>query len=264
MTHHLIELEPVSMPTPPYISLILPAYNEGRVLPRTIAEAKSYFEDRKFTYEIIVAADGTDGSRDALAEMAQGDPTLTVIGSVERRGKGCGVREAVACSRGEIIGFSDADNKTPITEFDKFEPLLHEHQLVIGSRALRDSKIERRQPFYRRIGSAGFGVFMRTITGLHDIIDTQCGFKFFQRDAALDLFARQQIDGYMFDVEILYLAKQSGYSIAEVPVRWRDDADSRLQLVSGNIRNVLDIFRIRLRSSRKVYSNVRTDKATLT
>ena len=87
---------------------------------------------------------------------------------------------------------------------------------------------------------------MHTIAGLHDIKDTQCGFKFFKREAALDLFSRQRIDGYMFDVEVLYLARKFGYQIAQVPVIWRDDADSRLNLLSGNIRNGLDLLRIRM------------------
>ena len=87
---------------------------------------------------------------------------------------------------------------------------------------------------------------MHAFIGLRDIPDTQCGFKFFRRDAALALFERQRIDGYMFDVEILYLATQAGYPIAQVPVRWRDDGDSRLQLVRGNVRNVVDILRIRV------------------
>jgi dolichyl-phosphate beta-glucosyltransferase len=175
-----------------------------------------------------------------------------VIGSVEWRGKGYGVRQAVALTKGRIIGFSDADNKTPIDEFEQFLPLLRDgYEVVIGSRGLSKSRIEQPQPLYRRIGSKGFGVFMHALVGLQDIIDTQCGFKFFQRAAALDLFGRQKIDGYMFDVEILYLAEQAGYRISQVPVRWRDDGDSRLALLSGNIQNVIDLFRIRLRSFRQ-------------
>ena len=86
-----------------------------------------------------------------------------------------------------------------------------------------DSRIERRQPLYRRLGSKGFGFFMHACVGLDDVIDTQCGFKFFQAAVAKELFHRQQIDGYMFDVEILFLARQLGHRITQVPVRWRDD-----------------------------------------
>jgi dolichyl-phosphate beta-glucosyltransferase len=167
------------------------------------------------------------------------------MGTAQRRGKGIGIREAVLQSQGTIIGFSDADNKTPIEEFDKFVPLLSENwTIVIGSRAEPQSTIEQAQPLHRRWGSKGFAVLMHAVVGLPDVKDTQCGFKFFGRQVALDLFSRQKIDGYMFDVEILYLARRAGYSIAQVPVRWRDDADSRLQLFRGNARNAIDLLSI--------------------
>jgi dolichyl-phosphate beta-glucosyltransferase len=239
------------MSVSPYLTLILPAYNEVNRIAQTIAEARAYLDSRRLTHEIIVAADGNDGTRELVGEMSRDDPTLRVIGNVERRGKGYGIRQSVGLARGEIVGFTDADNKTPITEFDKLEPfLLNGYEVVIGSRALRESRIERPQPLYRRLGAKGFSLLVHSVVGLSDIVDTQCGFKFFQRRIALDLFSRQGIDGYMFDVEILYLARQSGYRIAQVPVRWRDDRDSRLALLSGNIRNVMDIFRIRFGSLR--------------
>jgi dolichyl-phosphate beta-glucosyltransferase len=239
----------------PRLTLILPAYNEGKRIAQTLGETKAYFCARQFTYEIIVCADGNDGTRELVTEMAKSDPALKVIGSVERSGKGYGIRQGVALARGEIIGFADADNKTPIGEFDKFEPWLRDgYDVVIGSRAMRESQIEQAQPAYRRWGSKGFSIFMHAVVGLRDINDTQCGFKFFQRHAALDLFRRQRIDGYMFDVEILHLAEQASYRIAQVPVRWRDDKDSRLALLSGNLRNVIDIFRIRFGKPRQAPS----------
>jgi dolichyl-phosphate beta-glucosyltransferase len=228
------------------VSLILPAYNEVGVISQTISEAKAYFDSRRYSFEIIVSADGHDGTQELVAEMALHDPALKVIGSPVRRGKGYGIRQGVAIAQGTVIGFADADNKTPIEEFDKFIPLLREgYEVVIGSRKLGQSQIERAQPAYRRLGSAGFRLVKSAIVGLSDIADTQCGFKFFQRPIAQELFARQRIDGYMFDVEILYLAQRSGFRIAQLPVRWRDDGDSRLVLLSGNLRNIADLFRIR-------------------
>jgi dolichyl-phosphate beta-glucosyltransferase len=179
--------------------------------------------------------------------MASGNPGLMVIGHEERSGKGRGIREAVAIASGAIVGYADADNKVPIEEFDKIRPWLAEgYHLVTGSRALAQSKIERKQAWYRRLGSKGFHVFMQIVVGLPGIHDTQCGFKFMHRDVALHLFGNQTIDGYMFDVEVLALAGHFGYRVKEVPIRWRDDGDTRLNLISGNLRNVADIFRIRL------------------
>jgi len=228
------------------LTLILPAYNECASISSTIDQAFGYFQGRGTQVEIIVAADGDDGTRELIGEKSAGNPDLRVIGHEQRSGKGRGVREAVALARGRFVGYADADHKVPFSEYDKIEPFLREgFEVVTGSRALAESEIERRQPWYRQIGSKGFHTFMQTVVGLPGVHDTQCGFKFFQREIALELFRLQRIDGYMFDVEILALALRLGYRIKEVPIRWRDDGDTRLDLVSGNIRNVRDIFAIR-------------------
>lgn len=231
------------MSAAPEITLILPAYNEVKTIAGTLREAVRYMESRGRRYEIIVAADGDDGTRETALEFAKDNPAILVIGDKGRRGKGRGIREGVAISRGAIVGFADADNKVPISEFDRLEAFLRDYDVVIGSRAMAASRIERRQPLYREIGGKAFGVFMRLVTGL-PVGDTQCGFKFFRRDVALDLFKRQRIDRYMFDVEILSLAWRLGYRIREVPIRWRDDADSRLQLLLGNLHNMIDVLKI--------------------
>jgi dolichyl-phosphate beta-glucosyltransferase len=231
----------------PDITLILPAYNEARVIPTTIGEAVRYFDSRRMSYQIIVAADGNDGTREIVRKMAESNPALSAIGNEQRSGKGLGIRNAVALATGTIIGYADADNKVPIGEFDKFRPVLAAGaDVAIGTRRGEGVAIERAQPLYRRIGSQGFLWFMHTVVGLPGINDTQCGFKFFRHEVAKELFRRQKIDAYMFDVEILAIARRLGCRIEQVPVRWRDDADSRLDLVAGNLRNVRDIFRIGL------------------
>jgi len=234
------------------VSLIIPAYNEVDSIRTTVDQAVDYFSGRGIASELIVAADGNDGTREAALEVAQAHRHLAtrihVIGSPERRGKGHAVREAVRLAAGDVIGFTDADNKTPIGEFDKIESrLLEGFDVVIGSRSLPDSKVERLQPLYRRMGGKIFAVVKRLCVGLDDIVDTQCGFKFFAGDVARDLFRRQTIDGYMFDVEILFIARQRGYRIAQVPVRWRDDGDSRSQPVLGGVRIFSDTLAIRRR-----------------
>src|SRR5450631_3603060 len=181
----------------PEISLILPAYNEARVISKTIGEAVRYFDSRGWSYQIIVAADGSDGTREIVREMAQTNSALQATGADARRGKGLGIREAVFLATGTVIGYADADNKVPIEEFDKFRPVLAAGaDMVIGSRA-RGATIEVKQPLYRRVGSVGFHWFMQTVVGLAGIQDTQCGFKFFQHEVAKELFRRQKIDGYM-------------------------------------------------------------------
>jgi dolichyl-phosphate beta-glucosyltransferase len=232
------------------VSLILPAFNERASIENTIDEAFRYFRSRGIHAQIIVAADGGDGTRELVRGKTSRYPDLDIIGHEARSGKGRGVREAVALARGQVIGYADADNKVPLADFDQIQPWLATFPIVIGSRALELSQIERRQPWYRRFGSLGFAQVMQTIVGVPGIGDTQCGFKFFQRDAALHLFKLQQIDGYMFDVELLALAIRLGYRIKEVPIRWRDDADSRYNLITGTFRNLGELMKIRTSVSR--------------
>jgi dolichyl-phosphate beta-glucosyltransferase len=235
------------MSAAPFLSVIVPAYNEGRIIASTLAAMRAYLDRQAYDYEIIVSADGSDGTREQVAELARHDRRLSVIGSAARGGKGRGIANAAKLATGTIIGFVDADYKTPIEELEKILPFFDEgFDLVFGSRALAQSAIERSQRWYRRLGSRGFRYAMRLIVGLRGIGDTQCGFKFFRHHVAKDLFQRMRIDGYMFDVDILYLAEQTGYGMKEVGIRWRDDGDSRLALVSGNWQNLKDLFRITL------------------
>jgi dolichyl-phosphate beta-glucosyltransferase len=230
----------------PRLSLIVPAYNEAQRIGATLGAVRAYLDARDPRYEVIVCADGTDGTRERARELADADPRIRVLGSERRGGKGRAIREGVVLARGRTIGFMDADYKTSIEELPKLTEWLDRgYDIVIGSRSEPDAVIEVRQPLHRRVGSQLFGVGMHLTLGLWDIVDTQCGFKVFTGPVARDLFARQRIDGYMFDVEILYLARRSGYRIKQVGVRWRDDGDSRLDLVAGNWRNLQDILRIR-------------------
>lgn len=229
----------------PELSIIIPAFNEVKTIAGTLTAVRDYLERQGRTYEIIVSADGNDGTRERSREFAGDDSRYTVLGSAQRGGKGRGVREGVHAARGQIIGFVDADYKTPIEEIEKILPGFAEgYDIVIGSRGVGESRIVRKQKLYRRIGSKVFAFGMRTVTGLRGISDTQCGFKFFTRRAARDIFSRQVIDGYMFDVEVLRLAQTLGYRVKEVGILWQDDGDSRLELVAGNWRNARDILRI--------------------
>jgi len=235
-----------SMTQRPYLSIIVPAYDEAGSLRRTFAAMRAFLDAAGYSYEVILASDGTDDTPAIAAEIALGWPNLILSMESGRHGKGHGVRRGAALATGDIVSFMDADYKTPIEEVTKLLPWLEQgYDLAIGSRGLAASRIDRRQPWFRRLGSRGFAVLMHAIVGLPEVTDTQCGFKCFSRHAAADIFSRARIDGYMFDVEILYLANQLGYRVKEIGIRWSDDGDSRLALVSGNLRNVIDLLRIR-------------------
>lgn len=232
------------------LSLIIPAYNEKSAIAKTIGEAVRYFESQALPFEIIVVADGDDGTRELVAEMRKSDPRLHVLGSEKRSGKGKGVREGILAAQMKYVGFTDADNKTPIEEFEKFFTHLKGGvPVVIGSRAKRGAQIENPQPWFRRIGSRGFSAYLRCVLGLWSIPDTQCGFKFFKTEVAKELFSGMKVQGYMFDVELLHLAAKRKLQIVQIPVRWRDDGDSRLELFRGNLKNAQDILKIRFNLS---------------
>lgn len=234
------------VPQSPYLSIIVPAFNEAGSIRRTFSAMRAFLDAQDYDYQVILASDGDDETPSIAAEIAAEWPNLTLSIESGRHGKGHGVRRGVALATGEFIGFFDADYKTPIEEVTKVLPWLTQgFDVAIGSRALAGSRIDRAQRWYRRAGSRGFATLMHAIVGLPDIRDTQCGFKFFTRRAALDIFARARIDGYMCDIEILWLATQLGYRIKEVGIHWSDDGDSRLELVSGNLRNVRDLLRVR-------------------
>ena len=234
------------MAASPYLSVVVPAFNEVNSIERTVRAIGAHLQATDRSYEIIVAADGNDGTRELVTAMAEADGRISVIGSAERGGKGRGVRNGIYKATGQYVGFCDADYKTPIEEVDKLLPWLEEgYEVAIGSRRVGDACIEVPQALYRRLGSRAFGVVRNVLVGLGDVRDTQCGFKFFQRGAARAIFGRQRIDGYMFDVEILYLARLLGYRVREVGVRWQDDGDSRSNLATGTWKHARDLLKIR-------------------
>ena len=234
------------MNTAPYLSIVVPAYNEVGRIRETLAAMRTYLDGQSYGYEIIVSADGTDGTREAAAEFAGSDERIRVMGSQQRAGKGRGVRNGVLAAHGQIIGFIDADYKTAIDEVEKVLPWFDQgFDVVIGSRALSTSRIEKFQPLYRRVGSKVFNRVLRAAMGLREVRDTQCGFKFMRAAVARDIFSRQAVDGYMFDVEILMLVFQLNYRLKEVGVAWRDDGDTRYDPVTGTLRNARELARIR-------------------
>lgn len=234
------------MPSPPHLSLVLPAYNEAESIGRTLSALRRYLDAQGFAYQVIVAADGDDNTPEVVAKIARDWPALQLTAERGRHGKGSGLRRGMALATGDVVGFLDADYKTAIEESEKLIPWLSRgYDVVIGSRAMGESRIERAQPWYRQIGSKAFAVVMHSIVGLWHVRDTQCGFKFFTRDTAREIFRRSRVAGYMCDVEILWIAERLGYRIKEVGIRWKDDGDTRLALVSGNIQNARELVRIR-------------------
>ena len=226
----------------PSLSIVIPAYNEERRLAATLERISEYLAAQAPAFAEILVVD--DGSRDGTAEVAARFPNVRVLRNPGNRGKGYSVRHGMLEARGEWTLFTDADLSTPMGELEKLWAAAREGAAVaIGSRALDRTLIGVHQPYVRESSGRVFNLFVRLVTGL-PFSDTQCGFKLFRSCAARKIFARQSLDGFGFDVEVLFIARRLGYSIAEVPVRWNDVAGTKVSLVRG-MKAFLDPLRIR-------------------
>lgn len=229
-----------------FLSVVIPAYDEEARIGTTLAAVRAYLEARPYASEVIVVGDGCrDRTCDVASACLSGREGDRVLDRAVNRGKGFSVAEGVAASRGRFILFSDADLSTPIEELDKLLPQAERGaDIVVGSRALPDSDIQVRQSRLREGMGKLFNVLVRLFV-LRGIKDTQCGFKLFRREAALDIFPRLKLCGFSFDVEALYLARKRGFRIAQVPVVWRNSPTSRVRLVRSSARMLWDLLRIR-------------------
>ena len=227
------------------ISIIIPAYNEDRRLPSTLEKIQRYLRQSSWDFAEIVVVD--DGSRDATGEVARRSGAR-LIANPRNRGKGYTVRQGMLEARGEWALFCDADLSSPIEELDKLWSAAEREQaaVAIGSRALDRSLIGVRQPFFRDRVGRFFNLAMRLVTGL-PFRDTQCGFKLFDAGAAQAIFSRQLLNGFGFDVEVLYIARRLRYKCVEVPVRWNDVAGTKVSLWRG-VAAFLDPLKVRWNS----------------
>jgi glycosyltransferase involved in cell wall biosynthesis len=227
------------------ISIIIPAYNEEKRLPATLCKVKEYLAATSWEFiEIVVV---NDGSRDRTAELAR-KAGVRLIENPGNRGKGYSVRHGMLKAAGDWILFSDADLSTPIEELDKLWSATEREraQAAIGSRDLDRSLIGVRQPLFREFGGRFFNLVIRLITGL-PFHDTQCGFKLFEGAAAREIFRRQRVERFGFDVEVLFIAQRLGYRTLEVPVRWNDVAGTKVKML-GALAAFLDPLKVRWNS----------------
>ena len=224
----------------PKLSVVIPCYNEEQRLPRTIERVERYLQSRGGGYELILVDDGSaDGTRRVMDEAAARSHAVRIVTLPRNRGKGRALADGVKVSRGDDVLVSDADLSTPIEELAKLEAALAAGAgVAIGSRAIKGSRVELSQPIYRVLMGKAFNLIVQAVL-LPGIWDTQCGFKLFRGDVARDVFAGLTTDGFGYDPEVLYIAKKKGVRIAEVPVVWRNSAETKVMAV----RSSWDMFR---------------------
>lgn len=228
-------------------SIILPAYNEEKNISSTIASIADFFAAKQYPYEIIVVDDGsTDNTTKVSNALVKKNSTLRTIKHEKNQGKGAAVRSGMNIASGDIIFFLDSDGSTPIKEIEKLIPFFDAHEVVIGSRYLSDSSIVIKQPWYRiALGRLGNALIQGVL--LPGIKDTQCGCKGFQRQAAQEIFSRQTITGWGFDMELLALSQVLGYNIKEVAVSWHDTRNrlSRFRPFKDAIKTLSELIYIK-------------------
>lgn len=236
----------------PFLSIIIPAHNEENRLPRTLEEIFSFLEKQNYPSQVIVVENGSsDKTLEIANDFAKKYPSLTVIHE-EHSGKGSAIRRGALAAQGEYRFICDADLSMPIDDLPKFLPPAVEHfDIAIGSREAPGS-IRYNEPSYRHIGGRAINLVIRALI-LPGLNDTQCGFKCFRAETTIELFQKQTLTGWSFDIELLYLARRKKLRIREIPIRWRFDPDSKVSALRDALRMIGDIFRIRLNQLRGVY-----------
>ena len=224
------------------ISIIIPAYNEAKRLPASLVKVREYLNSSRWDFAEVVVVD--DGSVDNTVELAR-QAGARVLQNPGNRGKGFSVKHGMLKAQGEWTLFTDADLSAPIGELEKLWSALEREnaQVAVGSRAVDRSLVGVHQPFLREAVGRVFNAFMRLVTGL-PFKDTQCGFKLFQTSAGREVFSRQQLDGFGFDVEVLFIAKTLGCKSVEVPVRWDNVEGTKVSMFLGFVA-FLDLLKVR-------------------
>lgn len=227
----------------PFLSIIIPAYDEARRIPLTLIDVDKRLSSAEYSYEILVV---DDGSKDNTAEIVRRFMPLIKnlkLIQAEHKGKGAAVRRGVLESQGTIRLFTDADNSTSVDQFNAMLPFFKEgYGVVVGSRAISGAVMDPPQSVWRRVMGKAGNLLIR-LCAVSNIYDTQCGFKALTEEAAEKIFSRARIDGWSFDVEMCALAAALHIKIKEVPVHWQNSAFSHLTLFDYP-RVLWDTFKI--------------------
>lgn len=246
----------------PELSVIIPAYNEAGRLPKTLAIVGAFLAQHYPQSELIVVDDGSTDATVALVNRSRAGYPVPLRLEVlpYNHGKGAAVQAGVLAAHGEYVLIADADNATPITELPRLWQARTQAPIVISSRYLPQSNIQRAQPLARRILSRAGNLAIRVLVGL-GFTDTQNGFKLFRCREGQDVFRRLTITRWGFDIEVLVIARERGYDVVEVPVSWYDDAESKLRAGRDAWRTLRELLRIRHNATTGRYQ--RAPEATL-
>jgi dolichyl-phosphate beta-glucosyltransferase len=233
---------PKSHPTD--LTVLVPAFNEEKIIKHTLEEIVAFLRDKKYSWEIVVADDGSSDGTGKIVKSV-GNKKIRLVDLKENKGKGGALREGVKAATGDCIIFMDADLSVPLINIDKFlASLKNGSDVVIGSRRTTGAKIAKHQPWLRENMGRVYTALTRVVTGV-PLSDFTCGFKGFTSTAGKKIFAGSVVDRWSYDAEIMFLAKKYGFNIKEVPVKWFNREDSRVRLGSAVFTSFSDLVKIR-------------------
>jgi dolichyl-phosphate beta-glucosyltransferase len=237
-------------------SIVIPAYNEGHRIKATLDKVLAHIEQQHWNAEVIVVDDGSrDDTPTIVQQYVQQHARVRMLQNVGNRGKGYSVRNGMLHARGHLRLFSDADLSSPIQESVKlFAALAAGADVAVGSRWLWSELQTERQPFYRQMLGRVFNCYLRLVLGLK-FKDTQCGFKAFTSDAAQVLFAKQKIERWGFDPELLFLGRKFGLTVKEVAVEWAHDRRSKISYLKDGLHMAVEALKIRWCWSTRQYTH---------
>ncbi len=229
------------------LSVVVPAYCEEQRLEPSLTRLCAWLQDNVEAWEVLVVDDGSpDATAKVAAEFSRDDSRVRLLSYADNRGKGYAVRYGLENARGGKLIFTDADLSTPPPAIGEALALLDDYDLVAGTRARPQSRLLRRQAWYREGMGRIFNLLIRSL-GLTRIPDTQCGFKAMRAEALPLLLPDMKLNGFSFDVELLALAENKGLRIAELPVDWTNDPDSRVRIARHSLLMFFDVIALALR-----------------
>jgi glycosyltransferase involved in cell wall biosynthesis len=241
--------------SPPFLSVVIPAYNEALRVGTTLEKVREYLETRQYPAELVVVDDGsTDETPRVLEDFSRRHSSMRVLTNRFNQGKGYSVRRGVLEAQGEMVLFTDADLSAPIEETEKLLAALETARAdaAIGSRALDRRLIGVHQPWLRETAGKCFNLLVRLLTGLK-LHDTQCGMKLFRRASTRRAFELMRVRRFGFDPELLFLIERLGGKVAEVPVRWNHSPATKVRFLRDSAHMFLDLFALRWRAVRGEY-----------
>lgn len=241
--------------TTPFLSVVVPAYNEAQRIGRSLSTIRWYLASRTYSSEVIVVDDGSsDATAEIVAAAIESWPSFRFIRNERNRGKGYSVRRGVMDARGEFVLFTDADLSAPIDQTGVLVAALESTgaEAAIGSRALQRELIGVHQPLFRELGGICFNLAVRLLTGLK-LRDTQCGLKLFRRDATRGAFEHMKAERFGFDPELLFLVERFGGRILEIPVRWDNDPATKFNVLRDTVRSFREVADVRWRAMTRQY-----------